>query len=126
MTLYRTEIIERYRFPRYRGVIKTPHAQAEKINALCGDEIAVFLRLDQGEKYVVEARFDGQGCALMTASADILCEAVEGKTPEVLRQFAAEDVLRLYGEPPSPGRLTCVLLPYEALKSALSLVIRRE
>lgn len=122
MTLYRQEILERYRFPRHRGTIQNPHAQAEKVNAFCGDEIALFLRLDEKKERVAEVRFDGQGCALMTASADILCEAVQGKTPDDLRIFAAEDLLRLYGEAPSPGRLKCVLLPYEALKSAASLL----
>ena len=122
MTLYRTEIIERYRFPRHRGAIKNPHAQAEKVNAFCGDEIALFLRLGDGGMRVAEVRFDGQGCALMTASADILCEAVQGKTCDAVKQFSAEDLLVLYGEAPTPGRLKCVLLPYEALKSAVSLI----
>ena len=122
MTLYRQEIIERYRFPRHRGIIQNPHAQAEKVNAFCGDEIALFLRLDEKKERVAEARFDGQGCALMTASADILCEAIQGKTCDAVKQFSAEDLLALYGEPPSPGRLKCVLLPYEALKSAVTLL----
>ena len=122
MTLYRQEIIERYRFPRYRGVIKNPHAQAEKINSLCGDEVVIFLRMDEAGKRAAGTRFDGQGCALMIASADILCEAIEGKTPEEMRRFTGEEFLSLYGEPPSPGRLKCVLLPYEALKSAVTLL----
>lgn len=122
MTLYRQEIIERYRFPRHRGTIQNPHAQAEKVNAFCGDEVALFLRLDEEKERVAEARFDGQGCALMSASADILCDAIHGKTPDDLRRFSVEDLLGLYGEPPTPGRLACVLLPYEALKSAVSLL----
>ncbi|MEK7099309.1 MAG: iron-sulfur cluster assembly scaffold protein [Patescibacteria group bacterium] len=122
MTLYRQEIIERFRFPRHRGVLKNSHAHAEKANMFCGDEIALYLRLDEKKERVAEARFDGQGCALMTASADILCEAVQGKTPDALRKFTADDLLRMYGEAPSPARLKCVLLPYEALKSATSLL----
>lgn len=122
MTLYRQEILERYRFPRYRGTLQNPHAQAEKVNAFCGDEIALYIRLDEKKERVAEARFGGQGCALMTASADILCEAITGKAPDALRAFSAEDLLALYGEPPSPGRLRCVLLPYEALTSAASLL----
>lgn len=122
MTLYRQEILERYRFPRHKGTIAHPHAQAEKVNAFCGDEIALFLRLDEKKERVAESRFDGQGCALMIASADIMSEAIQGKTLDEARKFSAEDLLALYGEPPSPGRLKCVLLPYEALKSAASLL----
>lgn len=122
MTLYRQEILERYRFPRHRGAIVSPHAHAEKINTLCGDEIALFLRFDEKKERLAEAKFEGHGCAVMTASADILCEAVIGKTPEDAKRFSAEDMLHLYGEAPSPGRLKCVLLPYEALKSAVSML----
>lgn len=121
-SLYRQEIIERYRFPRHRGAIPNPDAQAEKINAFCGDEIALFLRLDEQREHIAEARFEGQGCALMTASADMLCEMLEGKPLSDIRDFRADDLLGRYGEPPSPGRLTCVLLPYEALKSAVPLL----
>ena len=121
-TLYRQDIIERYRFPQYRGEIKKPDLQAEVVNSFCGDEIGLFLRLDPKGQSVVEARFNSEGCALMTASADILCAAVEGKTVDESRRFSAEDLLALYGERPTPGRLKCVLLPYEALRQALRVI----
>jgi nitrogen fixation NifU-like protein len=121
-TLYRQDIIERYRFPQYRGEIKKPDLQAEVVNSFCGDEIGLFLRLDPKGQSVVEARFNGEGCALMTASADILCAAVEGKTVDESRRFSAEDLLALYGERPTPGRRKVVLLPYEALRQALRVI----
>lgn len=144
--LYREEIIERWKYPRRRGVLKNPDAQAEVANMFCGDEIALFLRLDpvrsqtpkasaipsktewtsngvdQEKKNIIEARFTGEGCALMTASADILCEAIEGKTVEDARNFSTEDLLHLYGEPPTPGRLSCVLLAHRALTRCLETV----
>lgn len=144
MPILREEIIERYRFPRHRGIIRDPQTQGEVANSLCGDELTLFLRLgpvrshpddrdaispsaewtsngmDEKKEKVVEAKFQGEGCALMTASADILCGALSGKTKEELRSFSAEDMLSLYGEHPSPSRLKCVLLPYEALKRALA------
>lgn len=119
MTLYREEIIERYRYPRHRGVLDHPHGQGEAVNSFCGDDIVIFLKLDPEKKQVREARFSGEGCALMQASADILCEYAVGKTLEILQNFQAEELLLLYGEPPTPSRIKCVLLPYEALKMAL-------
>lgn len=121
MRLYRQEIIERWRFPRHRGRIERPHAQAEVANTFCGDEIALFMNFDNDGK-VAEAKFEGEGCALMTASADILCGEIEGKTVEELHRFGVEDLLALYGERPTPGRLRCVLLPHEALTRALQAV----
>jgi len=121
--LYRQEIIERWRFPRYRGALEKPDLQAELANSFCGDEIGLFLRLDPERQSVVEARFNGEGCALMTASADILCAEVQDRSLEELSRFQAEDLLSRYGETPSPARLKCVLLPYEALKQCLQLVV---
>ena len=120
MSLYREEIIERYRFPRYRGTVQNPHTQGEVMNALCGDELTLFLRLDEKKEQVAEVRFQGDGCALMSASADMLCEAIAEKNIQELREFSPERLLALYGESPSPSRLKCVLLPYEALKQALA------
>lgn len=71
---------------------------------------------------MAEAKFEGEGCALMTASADMLCEAVRGNRDGELHRFSAEDMLALFGERPAPGRLRCVLLPHEALIRALRAV----
>ena len=120
MTLYRQEIIERWRYPRHRGVMQSPDSQGERVNAFCGDEITLFLRLDGEKKFVREARFTGEGCALMVASADMLCEAIEEKMIDEARRLSADDLLRLYGEPPTPGRIPCVLLAHEALRQALA------
>ena len=101
-------------------MVQNPHTQGEVANALCGDELTLFLRLDAKKEKAAEMKFQGEGCALMTAAADMLCEAGTGKSIENLRRFSADDMLALYGEPPSPARLTCALLPYEALKQALA------
>ena len=120
--LYRQEIIDRWRFPRRRGEMQNPDAHAEAANMFCGDEIAFFMRLDARRGAIAEARFTGEGCALATASADILCEAIEGKPLARVRAFTPDDLLRLYGEPPTPGRLGCVLLAHRAMERALVLV----
>lgn len=121
MTLYRKEIIERCRFPRHRGEIKNPDLQGEVMNDLCGDEITLFLKFDAEKKKVAEAKFNGGGCALMTASADILCSALLGKDKKDLGKFSEKDLLSLYGEKPTPARTHCVLLPLEALRAGLKM-----
>ena len=116
MNMYREEIIERYRFPRYRREMKNADAQGEVLNVLCGDELTLFFLFDENKKIVREVTFGGVGCALMTAAADMLCERLTGKSVEELLAFSADEMLALYGEIPSPSRLKCVLLPFEALK----------
>lgn len=115
MTLYRQELIERYRFPRFKGVMKNADAQGEVANMLCGDEITLFLKLDSKREKIGQLQYAGEGCALMNASADILCEHIKGKTLQEADTFSAEEMIQLYGEPPTPTRLKCVLLSYEAL-----------
>ena len=116
MNMYRQEIIERYRFPRYRKEIKNADLQGEVLNALCGDELTLFFVFDDKKERVREVTFGGTGCALMTAAADMLCQHLTGKTKQELSAFSADDMLALYGEMPSPSRLKCVLLAFEALK----------
>lgn len=120
MNLYREEIIERYRFPRHREEIKNADLQGEVLNELCGDELTLFFIFDDTKTSVEKITFAGQGCALMTAAADMLCEHLTGKTKEELAGFSADDMLTLYGESPSPSRLKCVLLGYEALRRAVA------
>lgn len=120
MSMYRQEIIERYRFPRRRGEMKNASVQGEVLNVLCGDELTLYFLFDAKRMRVENVTFGGTGCALMTAAADILCEYLMGKTTEELKAFLADDMLKLYGEMPSPSRLKCVLLPYEALRRALA------
>lgn len=122
MTLYRKEIIERYRFPRHRGETKDADLQGEVINELCGDEIILFIKLDKMRKKVVEARFNGEGCALMTASADIFCSELLGKSLAGLEDFKEDNLFSFFGEPVTPVRRRCVLLPLEALRAGLKMV----
>ena len=118
MTLYREEIIERYRFPRHRREMKNADAQGEVLNVLCGDELTLFFIFDETKRYIKEVTFGGTGCALMTAAADMLCERLMAMSVQELSTFSADDMLKLYGEISSPSRLKCVLLPFEALKKA--------
>lgn len=118
MSTYRQEIIERYRFPRHRGELFPADRQGEVINDLCGDELSLFLKLTE-DREVIDAKFQGEGCALMVVSADILCDYIIGKEKEQLTAFTSQKMLDLYGELPSPSRFKCVLLPREALHYAL-------
>ena len=122
VALYRKEIIERYRFPHHRGEIENADLQGEVMNNLCGDEITLFVKFDVGKEKVAEVKFSGEGCALMTASADILCSALLGKNKKDLAKFSERDLMSWYGEKPTPARTRCVLLPLEALRSGFKMM----
>jgi nitrogen fixation NifU-like protein len=90
--LYREIILDHYRNPRNRGELPTPPAhKVEGFNPLCGDEIIVYLEVDDG--LVRDLRIGGQGCSISQSSASMMSAAVKGKTvPEAratIRAFKA-------------------------------------
>ena len=116
--LYREIIIDRYKNPQYRGHLDPNDIQFEDDNPLCGDHIEITLRLDADGK-VSEGRFDGKGCAISQASADLLMEAVIGKTVEEVKQLTRDDVLELLGIELGPVRIKCALLSLKVLKAGV-------
>ena len=77
--LYREIILDHYRSPRNRGELPTPPAhRTEGYNPLCGDEIVVFLQVDDG--VVGDIRITGQGCSISQSSASLMSAAVKGKS----------------------------------------------
>jgi nitrogen fixation NifU-like protein len=116
--LYRDQIIDRYKNPQYRGHLDPHDIQFEDDNPLCGDHIEVTLRVDGGGK-VVGAAFDGKGCAISQASADLLMETVIGKTLDEVKALNKQDVLDLLGIELGPVRLKCALLSLKVLKAGV-------
>ncbi len=78
--LYREIILDHYRNPRNRGELDAPPAtRVEGFNPLCGDEIVVYLDVDDGG-VVTDIRIGGQGCSISQSSASMMSSAVKGKT----------------------------------------------
>ena len=116
--LYREIIIDRYKSPHFRGRLDPHDIRFEDDNPLCGDHIEVTLRVDADGR-VTEAAFDGKGCAISQASADLLMEAVIGKTVEEVKQLTRDDVLELLGIELGPVRIKCALLSLKVLKAGV-------
>ena len=77
--LYQELILDHGRRPRNRRVIADRSHFAHSENPSCGDEVAVFLRVDQ-HGVIRDAAFQGQSCAIATASASLMTEVLAGKT----------------------------------------------
>ncbi len=116
--LYRELIIDRYKNPQYRGVLEPNDITFEDDNPLCGDHIRIDLRVDSNGR-VVEAAFDGHGCAISQASADLLIESILGKTVEEVKKLNKQDVLDMLGIELGPVRLKCALLSLKVLKAGV-------
>ena len=85
---------------------------------LCGDHIRVELRVDGGG-VVKDAAFDGHGCAISQASADLLMEAMVGKTLDEVKAFTKEDLLGMLGLDLGRCALKCALLSLKVLKAGV-------
>jgi len=116
--LYREIIIDRYKNPHYRGVLEPNDITFEDDNPLCGDHIRIDLRVN-GDSFVTEAVFDGQGCAISQASADLLIETVVGKSLDEVKNISKDDLLDLLGLELGPVRLKCALLSLKVLKAGV-------
>jgi nitrogen fixation NifU-like protein len=81
--LYREIILDHYRTPRNRGELPPPAAHAVGHNPLCGDEIDVYLQVDDG--VVTDVKVGGQGCSISQSSASMMSQAVKGKSLDEVR-----------------------------------------
>ncbi len=130
--LYREIILDHYRRPRHAGRVASPDSVVEADNPLCGDEITLTLRREDGK--VAEVAFDGRGCSISQASASMLCDAVGGmdtrdaeRLAERFREMLTSgapsvdlgDLEALQGVKAYPVRVKCATLAWNALLEAL-------
>jgi nitrogen fixation NifU-like protein len=131
--LYRDVILDHNRKPRNFGALESADASVEGFNPLCGDRLTLRLKLSGDE--IADIRFEGQGCAISTASASLMTEAVKGKTrDQALKLFErihflltddlapADDLGKLAalsGVREYPARVKCASLCWHTLATAL-------
>ncbi len=76
--LYQEIILDHYKRPRNRGRLDDADRHAVGQNPLCGDHVVVFAKVK--DDIVEEVTFEGSGCAISTASASLMTDAIKGKT----------------------------------------------
>ena len=137
--LYREIILDHYRSPRNRGELPPPAAHATGHNPLCGDEIDVYLQVDDG--VVRDIKVGGQGCSISQSSASMMSQAVKGKSVDDVKALVKKfrglmSVEEVDGEEPAadvplgdlealqgvvkfPVRIKCATLAWNTLLDAL-------
>jgi nitrogen fixation protein NifU and related proteins len=113
---YRDYILDHYRNPRNFGSLERTDVEAEDLNPLCGDQIRMQLKLDDG--VVSDVRFSGKGCAISQAAASMLTERVKGMKLADVATLSKDVVLEDVGIGISPTRMKCAMLGLRVLKSA--------
>ena len=135
--LYQTVILDHNKAPRNFGALDGADRQADGHNPVCGDQLTVFLKLDDAD-IVDDIRFEGSGCAISTASASLMTEFVKGKRLEEI-EAAFERFHEVVTGPPSepvsapdlgklavfsgvreyPMRVKCATLSWHTLRAAI-------
>jgi nitrogen fixation NifU-like protein len=116
--LYRDYILDHYKRPRNFGALDPHDLEWHDHNPLCGDELGVHVRVEDGR--VAELRFHGQGCAISQAAASIASEELVGMSVEDVPVLSAEWMLDLLGIDISPTRRKCALLGLKVMRGATS------
>ena len=115
--IYTQNILERYRHPKNKRVMADFDARQAGINPSCGDSLMLYLKFSGNT--VEDASFDGEGCAVSQAAADMLMGKVRGMTKEELAQISEKEIYEMLGIPIGPAREKCALLALNALQLLL-------
>ena len=116
--LYRDHILDHYKNPRNHGTIEDADVTAEGVNPLCGDHLAIDLKIVNG--HIVDIKFHGRGCSISQAATSMLTELAEGLDVNEAAALSKDDLLAELGIPLSPVRLKCALLGLGTLRVALN------
>jgi nitrogen fixation NifU-like protein len=130
--LYQEIILDHYKKPRNAGRLEEPSCSASGDNPLCGDKISITVK-KAGDK-VEDIRWNGAGCAISTASASLMSEAIKGMSKSdidaLFGKFHAMvtgtgnseglDKLEVFsGVSEYPVRVKCASLAWHTLMAAL-------
>ena len=116
--MYQENILDHYKSPRNFGKMENASVHHHEKNPLCGDELDMFLVIDENKK-IVDIKVYPTGCAISVASASMLSDEVKGKNIEELKHMTKEQILEMLGIPISPVRLKCALLSLDTLKNSI-------
>jgi len=141
--LYQQIILDHYRRPRNKRPLKTAAAMVEHENPACGDRIELAVEFEKNGK-IREVFFNGEGCAVSTASASMMTQFAKGKSLDDLKRWVdlfidimcgGESVEKLeeFGELAAlkgvvnyPIRVKCATLAWHALREAISHPAQKE
>ena len=114
----RQELLEIFKNPSNKGKIASPTVVVKKDNLACGDEVALYLEVDNG--VITDAKFNGSACAVSIISSSLLTEEIIGKKAEDAKKLSKDDLLDLIGGNLTTSRVKCATLVLDALEEALN------
>ncbi len=109
---YKEQLMDNYKNPQNVGKLDDYTFFRYEKNALCGDEFTIYVKVDRGK--ISDVKFEGEGCALSTASFSLLSSKLIGMDFKDAKSLTEKDIFDLVGIKISPNRVNCALLSLNA------------
>ena len=107
--MYREIVNEHNLHPSHKFDIARPTKTLRGVNPSCGDDINLQLEIKDG--IIVDGSYNGSGCAISQASADMMLDLIIGESPEKAKEYS--DISHM------PARVKCAVLSWRTLNNAL-------
>ncbi|MBS3117201.1 SufS family cysteine desulfurase [Candidatus Woesearchaeota archaeon] len=115
--IYKENVLDHYKEPRNKGILKEYTHSCREVNPVCGDVVTLYLNVEN-EK-IQNVSFMGNGCVISQASLSLLTEEMKGKPVQMVQNFTLNKIFSLLGIPISHTRYTCAFLSLKAVHGAL-------
>jgi len=112
---YLEQLMENYKNPKNYGELKDYTFFKRYKNPSCGDTFNLYVKLNS-ENLIEDIKFNGEGCAISTASMSYLTEKIKGLKFEDAKLLTENDIYEMIGVKVSPAREKCALLSLNAFK----------
>lgn len=111
--IYKEIILEHYQNPVHKGKLDGG-IEAGEVNMTCGDSLKIFANIDKGK--IIDAKFEGGGCAISMAAVDMLLDKVIGMKLDDVKKMSGSEIETMMGVELTSSRKKCAYLGLEVLK----------
>ncbi len=115
---YSEKVIEHFKNPHNVGELTEPAGFATEGSPACGDQLSVYLDIEEGTHVIKDIKFQSYGCASNIATASIITDMAKGKTLEEAKELTWKQAAEELGGLP-PVKMHCSVLAVDALRSAI-------
>jgi nitrogen fixation NifU-like protein len=116
---YSQKVLDHFMHPHNVGKMENPDATATEGSPACGDQVTVYLKVDENSKTIEDVSFLSYGCASNIATASIITDLAKGKTLDEAKKITWKDAMEALDGLP-PVKVHCSVLAADTLQSAIS------
>lgn len=124
MNIYAQNILDRYKQPFHKDKVIDATISQSQVNHSCGDKITVRFKIQDsrhsGQALLEDYSFEGVGCAISMAAADILGDLIIGQPIETLVKMTDAELIEALGIDISERRMKCALLAFSSFKKCIT------